>query len=141
MSMISCPECGKSISEKAFYCPSCGYPLNENAASTSVLIKKKMPGKGLGIAGMVMGILGVVYSPLTLISTSGINISTDATFAPGCIVMAIYIAVFGILALAFGFASRAKRYKKGQSMSAIIMGFITLAFCVATIIISALALY
>lgn len=28
MALISCPECGHSISDKAFSCPSCGYPIN-----------------------------------------------------------------------------------------------------------------
>lgn len=28
MALISCPECGYSISDKAFSCPSCGYPIN-----------------------------------------------------------------------------------------------------------------
>lgn len=137
MAMINCPECGKNISEKAFSCPNCGYPLNENAVDTKISIRSKMPGRGLGIAGMIMGILGVVYSPITLISTT--DIDTNTIQRQSCITMAIYIAVFGILALIFGFNSRAKGYKKGQSTSAIVMGFITLVFCIATIIISALA--
>ncbi len=28
MAMISCPECGKYISDKANTCPNCGYPVN-----------------------------------------------------------------------------------------------------------------
>lgn len=29
MAMINCPECGKSISDKAHVCPNCGYPIEE----------------------------------------------------------------------------------------------------------------
>lgn len=28
MALISCPECGKMISDKAKFCPSCGYPFD-----------------------------------------------------------------------------------------------------------------
>ena len=28
MALISCPECGKQVSDKAFACPNCGYPIN-----------------------------------------------------------------------------------------------------------------
>lgn len=28
MSLITCPECGQSISDKAAACPHCGYPLS-----------------------------------------------------------------------------------------------------------------
>lgn len=31
MALISCPNCGKEISDKAFKCPQCGYVLNESA--------------------------------------------------------------------------------------------------------------
>ena len=29
MALISCPECGKRISDKAYSCPECGYPLKK----------------------------------------------------------------------------------------------------------------
>ncbi len=28
MALISCPECGKQISDKAAACPNCGYPIS-----------------------------------------------------------------------------------------------------------------
>lgn len=31
MALISCPECGKEISDKAISCPNCGYPINSAA--------------------------------------------------------------------------------------------------------------
>ena len=68
MAMINCPECNKEISNKAFVCPDCGYPLSNNISNADFSIKKKTPGKGFGVSGLVMGILGVIYSPLTLVS-------------------------------------------------------------------------
>ena len=28
MALITCPECGKEVSDKATACPNCGYPIN-----------------------------------------------------------------------------------------------------------------
>ena len=33
MAMITCPECGKSISDRALKCPACGYPISKNINS------------------------------------------------------------------------------------------------------------
>lgn len=35
MALISCPECGKQISDKAPNCPNCGYPINAVAAQNN----------------------------------------------------------------------------------------------------------
>lgn len=29
MALITCPECGKEVSDKAKMCPNCGYPIND----------------------------------------------------------------------------------------------------------------
>lgn len=36
MALITCPECGKSISDKATACPSCGFPVKELGNSPSI---------------------------------------------------------------------------------------------------------
>ena len=35
MAHVSCPECGKSVSDKARSCPNCGYPLKANGFRSS----------------------------------------------------------------------------------------------------------
>lgn len=43
MAMITCPECGKQISDKADKCPNCGYPLDfKNKNENSENVKKKL---------------------------------------------------------------------------------------------------
>ena len=144
MSMIRCSECGKEISDKAYVCPNCGLPLKQ--MDSYVAVRKKIPGRGFGISGMIMGILGVVYSPLMLIGLASLMFFTqnnssymifEQNSAPGLsmIPAVAEISIFGILAVVFGFVSRHKGYKKGQSTAALIMGFITIAICIAVILI------
>jgi hypothetical protein len=35
MALVSCPECGKSVSDKARACPNCGYPIKADGARFS----------------------------------------------------------------------------------------------------------
>ena len=37
MALISCPECGKEISDKAIACPNCGNPMNQQAQQEEYL--------------------------------------------------------------------------------------------------------
>ena len=148
MAMINCPECGKEISDKALSCPNCGYSLNSNEnyniSYQEYFVKKKTPGKGFGIAGMVLGIIGVVYSTMLLLSTFSLLMTesvgvADELFKSGMIGMGVYMMIFGILALTFGCVSRSRGYKKGQSTAAVALGIITIVFCLAIIMASALA--
>lgn len=42
MAMISCPECGKQISDRAAACPDCGCPINAAPAVTQVDVSKEV---------------------------------------------------------------------------------------------------
>lgn len=44
MALISCPECGRSVSDRAVACPACGYPIAANAQpSAPQLVQRPMP--------------------------------------------------------------------------------------------------
>ena len=134
MSMFRCTECGNPVSDAAFTCPNCGRPLREQPFA-----KPNIPGKGLGIAGMVLGIIGAFYSVICTfayimeISTrnevekflSGLS-NTDGKEG---ILMGITFMVFGILSLVFGILSYGKGYRNGVSISAIVLGSINIIFC------------
>lgn len=45
MALISCPECGHSISDKALSCPSCGYPINISTTIPAQSTSKRTPKK------------------------------------------------------------------------------------------------
>lgn len=45
MALITCPECGNEVSEKAASCPKCGYILKQSEISKvkEILSRKKLP--------------------------------------------------------------------------------------------------
>ena len=59
-----CFKCGTKLEDGTSVCPACNQvqPLAQNAPLQYVFVKPKAPGKGCGIAGMVLGIVGLVYS-------------------------------------------------------------------------------
>lgn len=77
MALISCPECGKEISDAARSCPHCGYAIKEASANqvrrTPLTAKTPSLSSGvfLCIGGMVMGfgsfLLCFAFLPLGVI--------------------------------------------------------------------------
>ena len=67
MALVSCPECGKEISDAAQSCPHCGYSMREAAASQvkRTPLTEKTPSRGYGlllcICGMVAALGGLLF--------------------------------------------------------------------------------
>lgn len=53
-----CSNCGKELKENADICLNCGVMVNKNTN----LNKVKVPGKGLSIAGMILGIFAILVA-------------------------------------------------------------------------------
>lgn len=66
MAMVTCPECGKEISDSAPSCPHCGYikAPTENLRSTKLSEPKK--NKFLGIAYIVCGVAAIIGGIFTI---------------------------------------------------------------------------
>ena len=102
-----------------------------------VYVKTKTPGRGLGIAAMVLGIIGLVYA------LSGISALNDLMlYAPwvedeviSFLATLIVIGVMPLLAVIFGICGRKKGYKNGVSMSGLIMGIIGLGLIIIEILV------
>lgn len=66
MALIKCPECGRSVSDRAAVCPDCGYPIAQ-ASSTGgdVAIKVGRLIGGSGFTGSIMraSVRMSVYGP------------------------------------------------------------------------------
>lgn len=52
--LINCVECGKEVSDKAYFCPHCGYPINPTKSVFKEKRKKKLP-NGFGQISKITG--------------------------------------------------------------------------------------
>lgn len=111
--MVYCSKCGKQMGDGATFCSSCGAPLqNRNIYGAP---KMNQPRKaGLGIAALVLGIVGVIAWIIPIIGLP----------------VGIVALVLGILGL--------KKSSKGMSIAGIVLGVICL---VLTIINGAIGAY
>lgn len=130
MALMNCPECGKEISDQAESCPYCGYPLRLFAG------RKESHGRGFGVAGFVLGIIGVTYCYTDLVSL----LARPAYFKMqgNDYVFGILFALIGILSLVFGIIARKLGHRMLKSGAAIVLGSITIAMSIAIILLSAL---
>lgn len=105
------------------------------------MYKPKIPGRGFGIAGMVLGIIGAVYSLSLLIAS--VRVLTDqvgfsnayrSTATTGVVMMTVFVAVFGILALCFSLAALSRGYKRGQAYAGLVLSIFILLCCVMAIV-------
>lgn len=85
------------------------------------------PGRGFGIAGLVLGIIGAVYAFVLLTTqvAQGTFI-TDPELAAGFVPLGILIAVFGLLSVVFSVISAAKGCRSGARAAGLALGIETL---------------
>ena len=67
-----CSNCGNEIKENDVYCLNCGVLVqnnnfNQNNLSNDYNINKNIPGKGISIAGMILGIISVVIALISFL--------------------------------------------------------------------------
>jgi len=72
MALITCPECGASISDKAEKCSQCAFPMNSNQPTqpnpvkTEIVVKPKEGcflqtlNVGCMITAVILGIIGLI---------------------------------------------------------------------------------
>jgi predicted amidophosphoribosyltransferase len=61
MALIQCPECHRSVSDKAVTCPSCGYPVARTPhgqRSVHVIEKTARRWKGVRVLGWLLIVVG-----------------------------------------------------------------------------------
>ncbi len=153
MALITCPECGNQISDQAVSCPVCGYPIRQpipgyaagqpayhvpQQPQVIVYPRPKVPGRGFGISGMVLGIIGAVYSIPTLLSVL-VTLFSDPELITTILPLAIEVGIMGILALIFGISARARGFKRGQSVAAIILSVLPILSLAFTAVLTLLS--
>jgi hypothetical protein len=50
MALITCPECGSQVSDRAAACPKCGYPLEDRRTFASALTGHRWEARSAGLA-------------------------------------------------------------------------------------------
>lgn len=106
------------------------------------VVKPSRPGRGFGIASMVLGIIGMVYAVVILIEMIAfIDIGMHVKMANvGMIMATIVYAVFGILAVSFAIPARKRGYVCGVSSSGLALGIASLSLNLIAAIIGAIGL-
>lgn len=166
--MPFCRECGAQLTEQAKFCTKCGVPtgnINQEEQSQSQqnqeqssqaqqgqqhqqpvvqYVKPKIPGRGFGIASMVLGIIGLVYSISSLDTATEIannfgndyfGLYYDIAFNVGAIIGILIFSVLSILALIFSCSARKRGYRNGVSTSGLVMGIIGVIFYFISVMI------
>jgi len=141
--VLFCYKCGTQVNEGGSFCHCCGTPLAQQTQPQSQpvnynYVKPKIPGRGLGIAGMVLGIIGLVYTFSMFItaldyfySYFGVN--------EGLITVIIFFSIFPILAVSLAGAGRHKGYRTSVSTSGVVMGVIGLVLSFLALIATLVA--
>lgn len=55
-----CPNCGSQNDDNARFCATCSKPFVENSQPVQPMQPAVVPGKGMGIAAMILGIVSLV---------------------------------------------------------------------------------
>ena len=125
-----CPNCGAQNADNVAFCASCGANMTAQQAPVQQPVYQQpvyqqqpasVPGKGLGIAGMVLGIISLVLFCVTYIS--------------------IPCAIVGIILSGVGL-KKAKDVgmKNGMAVAGLVCSAIALGVCVVAWILAASAL-
>ena len=93
------------------------------------VVKPARPGRGFGIASMVLGIIGIVYAVVILIemiALAGVGVRFNG-MGIAMVVATIVYAVFGILAVSFAIPARKRGYVCGVSSAGLSLGIASLS--------------
>lgn len=115
--MKVCSRCGAQNQDQAAVCYACGtqFPVPQANPYQQPMypgVPAKVPGKGLAIAGMVCGIVGVCFGVFSL----GIAW--------------IYGVILGILGVVFGAVAKNKGYRGTMATAGIVLGIVSVALCI-----------
>ena len=162
--MAFCPKCGAAQNEGMIFCANCGARLEQPVATGQqpnnqpnqppfvppyqmpyqpqyIFVKPKVPGKGLGIASMVLGIIGLVYSFTALMAGMDYIDSShqSSTNLIGNLVLVIMLASMSIMGVAFSTSAKNKGYKTGISTAGLVTGTIGLIIYVVSAVLFCVA--
>ena len=115
-------------------------------------VKPKIPGRGFGIASMVLGIIAMVYgfvllmmalsaSSITEITNNYSSFTSSAVLLGYKIVLIVYTVfdvfdgILAVLSLIFGLVSLKRGYKK-QNIAGLIMAGLCIIICIVSVVVA-----
>ena len=134
-----CSNCGNELKENADVCLGCGRLINkENNIQQYNNYKPKEPGKGMSIAGMVLGIVAVVWAFMSLLSIENAeyslsyyyNVSEIIGFIIGYTLFSLSPSIVGLCLSINGY----KKNKNALNIAGLILNIITLAIVIIEIV-------
>lgn len=129
-----CHNCGNEIDQNAIVCVKCGVSVNNIQHTTPV----KQPGRGLGIASMVLGIIAIFYGMISTLMCTAIIATEEFYYLEEKIIVAVIFnflpIILSIIGLALGLGSISKT-KNGMNITGIILSSLTLFICILLIIL------
>lgn len=143
--MPYCRQCGEKIADDARFCLTCG--ANQAVQPTIVYVqqpkKPRTPGLGLGIAGMILGIIGLAAgAALTFLLLVTLDWSVfsgyyyyyshDTEMVSAVLAMSCIYGQLSIASLILTLVSRKRGYVRGASSAGLTMSLIgLLLYCIA----------
>lgn len=130
-----CINCGKEVDKNADVCLKCGKLLNQGVKEEVVLapVKPKIPGRGLGIAGMVTGIISTYYALIIAFLTFIMLLSGEELYyEEKLIVMFIFLfwpMVLSIVSLGLSIGAKAKNNLK-MTNAGLILSIVSISICI-----------
>ena len=141
-----CKKCGKKVDEADTFCPRCGTPTNDTVAPVQGppmyyqnqyggYAAPKVPGNGASIAGMVLGIIGLVYALITMMALMSPDFEVEILeyrgrvipFAVGVILIQTTLSCTGLPLSISGMRKRTN----GKNVSGLILNSITIVLSIA----------
>ena len=134
--MPFCNNCGTPVDDNSRFCTNCGQVLNNQPQYNNPYqqppqynpyqpyqrpIRPKTPGKGIGIAAMIVGIASLLYGALFLLVTAAGGGGGDDMLPAVFMLMPT-----SILAICFANASLKQGFQNGISKSGLTTGIIAL---------------
>lgn len=146
--MKYCSRCGTALDDNVAFCTNCGNaapnpPYPYVVYQPVVYARPKIPGRGLGIASLVLGIIGIFYSFVVFCGALSLTLITQYydTLAAGFYIICIIVYwVFPLLALIFSLVSRHKGFKAGISTAGLVLGILGNLFIIASFALIAISI-
>jgi len=138
MGSVFCSSCGNPIPAGSAFCGKCGAPVNRAGGNGTTIIytREKVPGRGFGISGMILGIIGLVYAVAFLGMVNEFSELFDIIDLDIPLVAYFVYAVMPALGVIFGYCAHKRGYRCGISTSGIVLGIIGL-ICILLAIFAA----